>query len=670
MDFTVNLGNQHFNVTTPVGNYFLLSGTPSAEAVLVNSTNFNSAVWQPYDGNVKMSLGPTDGVYQVWMGLKGSAPGSQPAWINRTVYLDRVPPTVVLTSPTNSTTSQPMIQIQGYAGEPLSQITLKNAAGVFTNQTGYGYVTNQFFDTNLLAFTTNYFQCYDVPLTNGVNSVTIYATDLAGNTTAVTTNYTLNLSNDHTPPVLSVIWPQSGTFISGQTFTLQAGMDDDTAKATATMTDSFGNTNTVQALVERSGLIWAPNLPMSAGTNTLKLTAVDAAGNVSTTNLTLIQSSVMVTMTPLAGSQFNQPYVTVCGTVNNTAAQVYVNGIQATVNANGIWSASSVPASPVGTAVFDVEVYGGTSQNVAGGGGVHANGLPGGTATGSDQFPNVQPATVGLMSYNGNQTYTISSSFVNSSWTDTIKWSYDVGGSYVYTPNPVPPNPINESLTPTEDGDAPIDPPWQFTQIPGLSGTINVATTRSAFTETWNWNNQTATKVMIEPTGQTTPGQSTLYYVQACASEVSQPPHGSNPQEIYDSPEPDYDLFDGNAPTWWYGDKPLPPQWLQIQNQTLINTGITNSDGSVWGGTYITEPVGMSVDVTPTATQVYHSQDYTFDVQAKPGLMLLDLNTGTNDTLQTNTVIVGQQINLLCRTVTANGPVLSNFQWTVPGNAI
>jgi hypothetical protein len=57
--------------------------------------------------------------------------------------------------------------VQGYAIEPLASLTfdVSNAAGIFTNQTGY--VAGEAYDTNLLEFTTNYFQCYDVPLTTG-----------------------------------------------------------------------------------------------------------------------------------------------------------------------------------------------------------------------------------------------------------------------------------------------------------------------------------------------------------------------------------------------------------------------------------------------------------------------------------------------------------------------
>ena len=73
IDFTVRLGNQHFNTTSATGQFLVLSGMPGYEAVLVNDANLSHANWQPYDGNISMSLGTTDGVYQVWFGLKAFA---------------------------------------------------------------------------------------------------------------------------------------------------------------------------------------------------------------------------------------------------------------------------------------------------------------------------------------------------------------------------------------------------------------------------------------------------------------------------------------------------------------------------------------------------------------------------------------------------------------------
>ncbi|MDR3560923.1 MAG: hypothetical protein P4N59_05725, partial [Negativicutes bacterium] len=48
---------------------------------------------------------------------------------------------------------------------------------------------------------------------------------------------------------------------------------------------------------------------------------------------------------------------------------------------------------------------------------------------------------------------------------------------------------------------------------------------------------------------------------------------------------------------------------------------------------------------------------------------IVDANSGQDLTLQTNTVIVGQQMNLRCQPTSTNFPA-TNFQWTVPGVAI
>ena len=75
-----------------------------------------------------------------------------------------------------------MIQLQGYCEKDLSHISydLTNALGLVTNQE-IG-VSDRFYDTKTSEFTTNTFQALDVPLTNGLNTFTIHATDQAGNT--------------------------------------------------------------------------------------------------------------------------------------------------------------------------------------------------------------------------------------------------------------------------------------------------------------------------------------------------------------------------------------------------------------------------------------------------------------------------------------------------------
>ena len=199
---------------------------------------------------------------------------------------------------------------------------------------------------------------------------------------------------------MTVFWPQNGTSISGSNFTLQAQVSDPMTAVVASIVDASGSTNIVPGLVEQSGLVWAQNLPLAGGANTLTVTATDAVGNTSVTNLTLFQSSAIVTMNPLSSDQLNQSSVNVSGTVSDPSYIVTVNGVTATVNSDGTWEADSVPASSSGTAMFNVEVYSGNAPDL-----VRDNlrftpaDVPSGEDDGSQLFAMTLPAKVGLMSY-------------------------------------------------------------------------------------------------------------------------------------------------------------------------------------------------------------------------------------------------------------------------------
>ena len=110
-----------------------------------------------------------------------------------------------------------MIQLWGYSPEALSAISceVSNTAGVFSNQ--LILVLDQHYDTDTFEFTTNTFQGFDIDLTNGVNTVRIHATDLAGNST--TTNFNFTLASDSDAPVVELWWPQDGAELCGDSFT-------------------------------------------------------------------------------------------------------------------------------------------------------------------------------------------------------------------------------------------------------------------------------------------------------------------------------------------------------------------------------------------------------------------------------------------------------------------
>ena len=175
-----------------------------------------------------------------------------------------------------------------------------NPAGAFTGLEGY--VTRQWFDTNLLAFTTNWFECLDIQLTNGANTITLYATDRAGNVSTSVLSYTLDYSGVTSGPALTPYWPQDGAQVSGTSFTLRGLLDDPTATVTAQITDANGVIGQVEGLVERNGLLWVENLPLGPGANMLTLMMTNAAGLPSSTSLTVTQSDVVLTIADLSAT--------------------------------------------------------------------------------------------------------------------------------------------------------------------------------------------------------------------------------------------------------------------------------------------------------------------------------------------------------------------------------
>ena len=345
---SANFANDHVQLPTVTAS---ISGPASAlMAILINSTEFASAVWVPFEASPTITLGSTDGDYDVWLGVQGIS--GQTYWTRRRLTLDRVPPTVYVTNQTTSSTSRPIIQLQGYSPESLASVsyTLANANGTISDEPGI--LTDQQYDPNTLKLTTTSFQCFDLELAIGENTVTLKVQDLAGNITITALQYTLDLSTDTTAPAITLYWPQDGMQLSGSAFTLRGLVDD----PTATVAVSGLTTDPVEGVVERNGAFWIEELPLTDGNNSLTVTVTDAAGNVATTSLTVVKSNVQLTMDPLDPNELIKPSTTVTGTINDPGYAVWVNGVRAgTPVFNGTtydWTATAVPVYGEGTAVM------------------------------------------------------------------------------------------------------------------------------------------------------------------------------------------------------------------------------------------------------------------------------------------------------------------------------
>jgi hypothetical protein len=385
--FFPRFASYYVNSTTVQGTIELEGGVPYQIAVLVNSDNFASATWQPYSGpSFSFSVGPSDGVYAVWVGLRGRSADSAQSWESAdTITLDRVAPEVTITNPTASTTSRPIIQLLGYSPEKLKSISfdLNNAAGFLANQDGN--VIDQYIDPVTAQFTTNWFECLDIPLVTGLNTITLHTTDMAGNVSTHVYNYTLDFSSDTTAPVLTLEWPHNGDQICGNNFTLRGKLDDPTATVSAQITDSVGTVSTATGIVERNGLLWVEDLPLGTGANTLTLTMQDAAGNTSVSTITVNKSAIDLTIDPVSEDQLNQLTATITGKINVNDRTVWVNGVSATLTEDGQggwnWQADDVDMGTAGTAVVQATAIpnsenGGNGSGGAGSGNTGAPGNP------------------------------------------------------------------------------------------------------------------------------------------------------------------------------------------------------------------------------------------------------------------------------------------------------
>ena len=323
--------------------------------------NFDSAHWMPFKTNLMVDLGPGAGRREIHFGFKYKGRPFDGDWGGSTITIQADAPTVVFTNPKERVTSQPMIQLQGYITTDMHgplhyQVFDQN--GIVTASDD-GLVNDRYLDRATFGFTTNFFTCYDLMLSPGTNTVVLSGTDEAG--FSFTTNFTMVFTTvgDTTPPVFSIDTPEPGGEINEDTFTIRGPSDDPTAKFIGQISAN-GNTNTLFALVERNGYFWFEHVPLALGANQVAIVATDVAGNSSSTNFTIYGADdVRIHMDAVVpADQLWQPRIkVVTGTVKPANRDVWINGVQATVNPDGTWLAKNVPvvASPSGgTALFDL----------------------------------------------------------------------------------------------------------------------------------------------------------------------------------------------------------------------------------------------------------------------------------------------------------------------------
>jgi len=244
-----------------------------------------------------------------------------------------------------------MIDLTGSSDQPLQSVRFDVINAFHRMEDQEGFVTDSYFDTILWQDTTNYWKCLDVALAPGTNTIVVHCQDFEGRVVATNLTYVLRFDQDKTPPQISITWPTPGCQVSGDRFTVRGLIDDKTAHVVGQVS-AAGRTNVVEGLVERTGHFWVEHLPLLAKSNLLILTATDAAGNVSVANVTVVRSEVVLSIDPVPASQLWQLQVKVTGKVSPPDQEVWVNDRKAEVASNGVWTATGIPLTPEGVALF------------------------------------------------------------------------------------------------------------------------------------------------------------------------------------------------------------------------------------------------------------------------------------------------------------------------------
>jgi hypothetical protein len=347
--FTLSVTNQYVASTAVPIKVNIVSNLPSHFTVLVNDSDTTNASWQEFTSSTLWVPLPTNGTYVVTVGLRGSSAQAIRSWQTLTVFRDTTPLTLALTNLATFSGSRPFLDPAGYASRALSSLTCTLVDANGSTNTGHGFLVAQDWTLSDRFHTTNWFQCVDLALAHGTNWISIQATDWAGMVAVTNFAYVFDTNGDSTPPAVSPVWPKQSALVAGNTITVQAWTDDDTAVVALQYTAGDGAVQTIEGLVERGGNVWVPHVPLLAGTNHLSLLATDAAGNVSSNNFSVIKSTIGLTVSPISQDQILYGYATVHGTVGDPNCNVRVNGVRAIAVGGGHWVASGVPLQSGGT---------------------------------------------------------------------------------------------------------------------------------------------------------------------------------------------------------------------------------------------------------------------------------------------------------------------------------
>lgn len=309
--YIVGDGRPNLAVATPTDGTLtqnpsvIVSGTTDPGAAV---TVDGASVSVGADGSFSRSFTLADGAHTFTVVARNAAGLTQTE--TRTVTIDTSAPALTVSTPSSGTlTNNPAVQVGGTA-----------EAGATVHVNGVNAAVSSAGEFSV-----------SIPLQEGLNTITVTATDQVGNSASTTVEVTL----DTHAPALALFSPSTG--LTSHASVVVAG----TTEPGATLT-----VDGTAASVD-SGGAFSTTVTLSDGPHVISVVATDASGNEATVLVQVTVDTTAPTITigsPSAGDSVSSAAVTVTGTTD-PGATVVVNGYAVSAGSSGSFSVQ-LPLSP------------------------------------------------------------------------------------------------------------------------------------------------------------------------------------------------------------------------------------------------------------------------------------------------------------------------------------
>ena len=231
------------------------------------------------------------------------------------INLDTTPPAVQITSPPS--------------GERLDASPVTVSGTIADGLSGVVGVTCGGRPASLSSST---FTCVQ-PLVDGSNTISVDATDLAGNT--ATSQIDVTLVSDTSPPVLTITRPTAGTLVFQSRPPIELSYSDDTGVDTASLLFAVGGAlREVECFPSATEARCTPVADLPDGDVTIEASVRDFVGNDASAAVSLTVDGTPLDIaitTPADRLVTTDDVITVEGIVGADASDVTVNGVVATL---------------------------------------------------------------------------------------------------------------------------------------------------------------------------------------------------------------------------------------------------------------------------------------------------------------------------------------------------